>query len=102
MLTIKEAKYLYSPCKIHLLPILFLSWMLGVSALQAVQSIEDTTQEEPIVQSIWEPQIDPTIHRSAKHLFNPANPNNLLQTPSLPWNVSTSSFMESNTLLTMI
>ena len=83
MLTIKETKCLCSPCKIHLLPILCLSWILGLSALQAAQPIEDTTQEEPIVQSIWEPQIDPAMHRSATPLFSPANPNNLLQTPAL-------------------
>ena len=73
-----------------------------ISALQAAQSIEHITQEEPIVQSIWENQINPARHRSATPLFNPANPNNLLQTPALSWNVSRPSFMGSNTLLTMI
>ena len=102
MLTIKETKYLCSSGKIHLLPTLLLSWILGLSALQAAQPIEDTTQAEPIVQSIWENQIDPAMHRSATPLFNPVNPNHLLQTPALPWNVSTPSFMGSNTLLTMI
>ena len=80
----------------HLVPILSLAWMLGLSALQAAQPIEDTTQEEPIVQSIWEPQIDPTMHISATPLFNPTDPNHLLQTPAWPWNVSSPSFMGSN------
>ena len=97
MLTIKETGCVFSSGKIHLLPILLPLWILGVSALQAAQPIEHTTQEEPIVQSIWEHQIDPAIHRSATPLFNPANPNNLLPTPPLPWNASISSFMESKT-----
>ena len=96
MLIIKETKHLCSSGKIHLLCLLSLSWMLGLSALEAAQSTEHTTQEEPIVQSIWENQIDPAIHRSATPLFNPVNPNHLLQTSSLPWNVSTTSFMGSN------
>ena len=101
MLTIKENKCLFSLCNMHLLSILRLAWILilSLSALQAAQPIEHTTQEEPIVQSIWEHQIDPAMHRSATPLFNPANPNNLLQTPALPWNASTPSFMENNSSL---
>jgi len=102
MLTIKETGCVFSSGKIHLLPILLPLWILGVSALQAAQPIEHTTQEEPIVQSIWEHQIDPAMHRSATSLFNPTNSNYLLQNPALSWNGSSPSFMGSNTFLTMI
>lgn len=98
MLTIKEN--LYFRCRIALHTVLLLPWLLSQSTLQGAQPTGGSAQEEPIIQSIWENQIDPALGWNAVPFSHSFDPNNIMQPNISNWSATFTNFGAHNTLFT--